>query len=110
MRLGIRKLQAYGFRTRSHHGETRNTLKQGIQAVDNAMNIWYVAAVEHGLSLGVNPNFYFHSLLQRLLRANVNGEGIAPGSRWHFELLDMDSSGREDIRNTLLPVGPLPKQ
>ena len=61
MRVGIRKLQAYGFRTRSHHGETWNTLRQGIQAVDNAMNIWYVDAIEHGLSLGINPNFYFHA-------------------------------------------------
>ena len=65
MRVGIRKLQAYGFRTRSHHGETWDTLRQGIQAVDNAMNIWHVDAVEHGLSMGINPNFYFHGLLQR---------------------------------------------
>src|SRR6185436_3621325 len=36
MRIGMRKLQAYGFRTRSHHGETWDTLRHGIQAVDNA--------------------------------------------------------------------------
>jgi hypothetical protein len=110
MRVGIRKLQAHGFRTRSHHGETWNTLRQGVQAVDNAMNIWYVDAVEHGLSLGVNPNFYFHSLLQRVLRANARGEGIAPGSREHSELLDMDSSGREGIREKLLRGAPLTEQ
>jgi adenosine deaminase len=102
MRVGMRKLQGYGFRTRSHHGETWNTLRQGVQAVDNAMNIWHVDAIEHGLSLGINPNFYFHSLLQRMLRANANSEPIADRSREHAELMDMDWSGREAIRDKLL--------
>ena len=102
MRVGMRKLQAYGFRTRSHHGETWNTLRQGIQAVDNAMNIWHVDAIEHGLSLGINPNFYFHSLLQRVLHANAKGDGVTTNSREHTELLDMDWSGREGIRDKLL--------
>jgi adenosine deaminase len=102
MRVGFRKLQAYGFRTRSHHGETWNTLRQGIQAVDNAMNIWHVEAIEHGLSLGINPNFYFHSMLQRVLRANAAGEAVVHGSREHAELLDMDWSGRDAIRDKLL--------
>src|SRR5260370_13681243 len=90
MRVGIRKLQAYGFRTRSHHGETWDTLKQGIQAVDNAMNIWYVDAIEHGSILGINPNFYFHRMLQRVLTANGRGEPVAHNTREHDELLDMD--------------------
>lgn len=107
MRVGMRKLQAYGFRTRSHHGETWNTLRQGVQAVDNAMNIWHVDAVEHGLSLGINPNFYFHSMLQRMLRANANREPIAVGSREHAELMDMDWSGRDEIRDRLLDGRPL---
>jgi adenosine deaminase len=102
MRVGMRKLQAYGFRTRSHHGETWNTLRQGIQAVDNAMNIWHVDAIEHGLSLGINPNFYFHSMLQRLLHANARGQGVAANSREHAEIMDMDWSGREGIRDRLL--------
>lgn len=102
MRVGIRKLQAYGFRTRSHHGETWDTLRQGVQAVDNAMNIWHVDAVEHGLSLGINPNFYFHSILQRVLRANRRGDALRPGSRDFAELNDMDWSGREEIRRKLL--------
>ena len=97
----MRKLQAYGFRTRSHHGETWDTLRQGIQAVDNAMNIWYVDAIEHGLSLGINPNFYFHSLLQRIL-ANRRGDAVVPGTRERAELLDPDWSGREEIRDKLL--------
>lgn len=107
MRVGIRKLQAYGFRTRSHHGETWDTLRQGVQAVDNAMNIWHVDAVEHGLSMGINPNFYFHSLLQRILGANRRGEPVEPGSREHAELLDMDWSDREEIRDKLLRGAPL---
>ena len=107
MRVGMRKLQAYGLRTRSHHGETWNTLRQGIQAVDNAMNIWHVDAIEHGLSLGINPNFYFHSMLQRILRANQAGTPIARGSREEYELLDMDTTGREAIREKLLAGEPL---
>jgi adenosine deaminase len=102
MRVGMRKLQAYGMRTRSHHGETWNTLRQGVQAVDNAMNIWYVDAIEHGLSLGINPNFYFHHMLQRVLRANRKGEAVVAGSRAHAELMDMDWSGREAIGEKLL--------
>jgi hypothetical protein len=107
MRVGMRKLQGYGFRTRSHHGETWNTLRQGVQAVDNAMNIWHVDAIEHGLSLGINPNFYFHSMLQRMLRANASQEPIAVGSREHAEMMDMDWSGREGIRDKLLNGQPL---
>jgi adenosine deaminase len=110
MRVGMRKLQGYGFRTRSHHGETWNTLRQGVQAVDNAMNIWHVDAIEHGLSLGINPNFYFHSMLQRMLRANLNREPIATGSREHAEMMDMDWTGREGIRDKLLNGDPLSAQ
>ena len=105
MRVGMRKLQAYGFRTRSHHGETWQTLRQGVQAVDNAMNIWHVDAIEHGLSLGINPNFYFHALLQRVLRANASGGAIA--SRDRAEILDMDWSNRESIRDKIINAVPL---
>jgi adenosine deaminase len=101
MRIGIRKLQAYGFGTRSHHGETWNTLRQGIQAVDNALNIWHVDAIEHGLSLGINPNYYFHRLLQRVLQANLDGRGVTPGSKEHAELMDIDWEGREPLREKL---------
>lgn len=107
LRVGMRKLQAYGFRTRSHHGETWDTLRHGVQAVDNAMNIWHVDAIEHGLSLGINPNFYFHSMLQRILRANRRGEPLAAGTREYAELMDMDTSGRESIREKLIAGTPL---
>lgn len=107
LRVGMRKLQAYGLRTRSHHGETWDTLRHGVQAVDNAMNIWHVDAIEHGLSLGINPNFYFHRILQRMFRANRAGERVTPGSREYAELMDMDMSGRESIRDKLLHGQPL---
>jgi adenosine deaminase len=107
MRVGMRKLQAYGFRTRSHHGETWNTLRQGVQAVDNAMNIWHVEAIEHGLSLGINPNFYFHSILQRSLHTNRRGEGVRAGTREHMELADMDWTGRESIFDKIVAGEPL---
>ena len=107
LRVGMRKLQAYGLRTRSHHGETWDTLRHGIQAVDNAMNIWHVDAIEHGLSLGINPNFYFHSMLQRILRANRRGEPLRSGTREYAELMDMDTSGRESIREKLIAGAPL---
>lgn len=107
MRVGMRKLQAYGFRARSHHGETWDTLRHGVQAVDNAMNIWYVDAIEHGLSLGINPNFYFHSILQRALGANRRGEPLVAGSRELLELMDMDFGGREEIREKLVRGQPL---
>jgi adenosine deaminase len=107
LRVGMRKLQAYGLRTRSHHGETWDTLRHGIQAVDNAMNIWHVDAIEHGLSLGINPNYYFHSMLQRVLRANRRGERVKQGSREFAELMDMDTSGREEIRDKLMSGVPL---
>jgi adenosine deaminase len=102
MKAGLRKLQAYGFGVRSHHGETWNTLRQGINAVDNAMNIWHVDAIEHGLSLGINPNYYFHSLLQRVVKWNRRGEAVIPGSLEHHELMDMDWNGREQIRDRVI--------
>jgi adenosine deaminase len=107
LRVGMRKLQGYGLRTRSHHGETWDTLRHGVQAVDNAMNIWHVDAIEHGLSLGINPNFYFHSILQRIVRANRAGQPLRPGTREYGELMDMDTSGRESIREKLLAGEPL---
>lgn len=90
MKYGFRKLQYRGFRLRSHHGEIWKTLRRGIQAVDNAMNIWRIDTLEHGLSLGINPNFYFHSLYQRVLKWNRRGEAIRPGTQEHNEVMEMD--------------------
>lgn len=92
MKIGFRKLQYRGFKIRSHHGEIWKTLRKGIQAVDNAMNIWRIDTLEHGLSLGINPNFYFHSLYQRVLRWNRKGEAIRPGTMEFSEVSEMDWS------------------
>jgi len=102
MQNGFRKLQYYGFQIRSHHGETWHNLRRGIQAVDNAMNIWHIDALEHGLSLGMNPNYYFHSMYQRILRWNHNGEGVRAGSLECNELKDMLWNGNTAVLEKLL--------
>ena len=90
MKNGFRKLQYRGFKIRSHHGEIWKTLRKGVQAVDNAMNIWRIDTLEHGLSLGINPNFYFHSLYQRVLKWNRRSEAIRPGTPEYNEVTEMD--------------------
>ncbi|MDF1563789.1 MAG: hypothetical protein P1V51_12145 [Deltaproteobacteria bacterium] len=102
MRLGFRKLQFAGFRLRSHHGETWRTLRLGVQAVDNAMNIWHIDTLEHGVSLGVNPNFYFHMIFEKVMEKNFQGEGVAPDSREGQELAEMDWSRQPEILDKLL--------
>lgn len=102
MKVGFRKLQSRGFGIRSHHGETWHTLKQGIQAVDNAMNIWQVDAIEHGLSLGLNPNYYFHSVFQRIRRANLHGQPIDHETVEYRELVAMDWSKHPEVLEKLL--------
>jgi hypothetical protein len=108
MKLGLRKLQYRGFRIRSHHGEVWKTLRKGIQAVDNAMNIWRIDTLEHGLSLGINPNFYFHSLFQRVLKWNRRGEAIRPGTIEFDEVNEMEwADDRLGARDKLLRGQPI---
>jgi hypothetical protein len=103
MKTGFRKLQYRGFRIRSHHGEIWRTLRRGIQAVDNAMNIWRIDTLEHGLSLGINPNFYFHSLFQRVLKWNRRGEAIKVGTPEHNEISEMDwAETQTPVRDKLI--------
>jgi adenosine deaminase len=90
MKAGLRRLQYYGFKIRSHHGETWKNLRRGIQSVDNAMNIWHIDTLEHGLSLGINPNFYFHRLYQRVLENNKAGVGLAENRPEYHEIMDMN--------------------
>lgn len=97
MRLGFRKLQFGGFSIRSHHGETWRTLRRGVQAVDNAMNIWHIDALEHGVSLGVNPNFYFHVVIERVLELNTAGKPVLRSSREGMEVDGMDWGNRRDV-------------
>lgn len=90
MKAGLRRLQYNGFKIRSHHGETWKTLRKGVQSVDNSMNIWHIDTLEHGLSLGINPNYYFHRLLQRVLDWNRDEKPIDPDSQEFRELMDME--------------------
>lgn len=101
MQQGFRKLHFKGFAIRSHHGETWHTLKKGVQAVDNALNIWHIDTLEHGLSLGINPNFYFHSLFLRLVMENERGLSVKEGSSDWKELMDMEWREHEAIREKL---------
>lgn len=107
MKVGFRKLQARGIKIRSHHGETWNTLKQGIQSVDNAMNIWHVDAVEHGLSLGINPNFYYHGLFLKMAKKNQEGQTFDPDSLEYRELIGMDWGKNRFILEKILAGTPL---
>ena len=102
MRLGLRKLHYKGFSIRSHHGETWHTLRKGVQAVDNAMNIWHIDTLEHGLSLGINPNYYYHMLFERIIAKNMEGHLITPGTSDYMELMDMDWNKSTDVRDKLV--------
>ena len=107
MQQGFRKLHYKGFSIRSHHGETWHTLKKGVQAVDNSLNIWHIDTLEHGLSLGINPNFYFHSLYRRLIIDNERGGKIRENSIEWKELMDMEWREHTDIRDKLFQGIPL---
>jgi len=102
MQQGFRKLHFKGFSIRSHHGETWHTLKKGVQAVDNALNIWHIDTLEHGLSLGINPNFYFHSLYNRIIQMNEKSEPILEKSNEFKELMDMDWKEHSSVREKLI--------
>lgn len=110
MRVGFRRLQSRGLKIRSHHGETWKTLKQGIQSVDNAMNIWHVDAVEHALSLGINPNFYFHTIYQNIMKKNEKGEALSPDSSEYKEVCSFDWGSHIDVLQKLLKGETLNEQ
>ncbi len=109
MREGFRKLQYQGFKIKSHHGETWKILRTGVQSVDNAMNIWHIDTLEHGISLGINPNFYFHRIFQHVMEINKNKHSIQTNSLYHRELEDMVWDTL-DIKNKLLKGVPLSAQ
>jgi adenosine deaminase len=106
MRSGLRRLQYQGFKIRSHHGETWKVLRLGVQSVDNALNIWHIDTLEHGLSLGINPNYYFHRLYQRTIEMNLNKIPIDPLSNEYAEIVDMDWRDK-DVLDKLLNGRPL---
>ncbi|HAZ12315.1 MAG: hypothetical protein A2X86_03670 [Bdellovibrionales bacterium GWA2_49_15] len=106
MRAGLRRLQYHGLKIRSHHGETWKILRTGIQSVDNAMNIWHIDTLEHGLSLGINPNYYFHRIYQRVMEINTMETAVEKNTQDYLELMDMmwyDTKVRQKlIRGTKL--------
>jgi adenosine deaminase len=102
MQAGFRKLQYRGLKIRSHHGETWHTLKKGIQAVDNAMNIWHIDTLEHGISLGINPNVYFHQLYQAVAQKNRTGTPISPKDPNYRELVELDWGNYKPVLDKLL--------
>ncbi|WP_413559577.1 hypothetical protein [Bdellovibrio sp. HCB209] len=102
MKSGFRKLQYRGFKIRSHHGETWHTLKKGIQAVDNAMNIWHIDTLEHGISLGINPNKYFHRLYQDFVKRNEEGKGFTEKDPLYRELTELDWADNRHVLDKLL--------
>lgn len=105
MRVGFRKLAARGIRVRSHHGETFITLKKGVQAVDNSMNIWRIDTLEHGLALGINPNVYFQSMMEQAMCINAESVPIDSGALYR-ELIEWEFTD-ESIRQKLLKGEPL---
>ncbi|GIL17575.1 MAG: hypothetical protein BroJett040_13260 [Oligoflexia bacterium] len=107
LQKGFRKLQYRGFKIRSHHGETFHTLKKGIQAVDNAMNIWHIDTLEHGLSLGINPNFYFHRLYQKVMEKNRQRQAITERDPEYKELVELDWGVYRPTLDLLLRGKPL---
>ncbi len=107
MRPGMRKLASRGFRVRSHHGETWSCLRRGVQAVDNAMNIWHIDTLEHGVSLGVNPNYFFHMVFERSMAMNVKGRPVPRESPELRELEDMDWRDSREILERLARGEPL---
>ena len=102
LQSGFRKLQYKGFKIRSHHGETWHTLRRGIQAVDNAMNIWHIDTLEHGISLGINPNRYFHRLYQKVIKENMENKPVLPQSQDHRELHELDWGNNKLVMEKLL--------
>ena len=102
LKYGLRRLHYHGFQIRSHHGETWKTLRKGVQAVDNALNIWHIDTLEHGLSLGINPNFYYHIVFERVMEENYHRRGIQLGVTDYNELLDMEWDNNEQVKDKLL--------
>lgn len=90
MKSGLRRLQYQGFKIRSHHGETWKILRLGVQSVDNALNIWHIDTLEHGLSLGINPNYYFHRLYQRIIEMNQASKPLDVTGFEYAEIMDME--------------------
>ena len=62
------------------------------------MNIWHIQTLEHGLSLGINPNYYFQVLLQEVLELNAQAKPITDSLHLR-ELEDMRHLPRQILEN-----------
>ncbi len=107
MKQGLRRLHYKGFSIRSHHGETWKTLRLGVQAVDNSMNIWHINTLEHGVSLGINPNIYFHSLYLRVLEQNQKSIPLKENTLDFNEVTEMDWTAHPEILSKIIEGAPL---
>jgi hypothetical protein len=66
------------------------------------MNIWHVDTLEHGISLGINPNFYFQRIYQETIRKNRRGEPVLPQDDVYKEILELDWSSSKFILDKIL--------
>ena len=90
MKHGFRRLQYKGLKIRSHHGESFETLRKGVQSVDNALNIWRIDTLEHGISLGINPNFYYQRIVDRVIKDNQQKIPLKEHTHEYNEVKHMD--------------------
>ena len=56
----------------------------------------------HGLSLGINPNFYFHRIFQKVITINSRLKPIDPQSIEAREINSMDWSSNPEIPKKIL--------
>ncbi len=110
MRSGLRKLQYYGFKIKSHHGETWQNLKKGIQAVDNSLNIWHINTLEHGLSLGINPNYYLHRLYQKVIDKNLKSEAYSEDTPEFHEINNLEWYDCPTVKDKIMTGIPLSEE
>jgi len=66
------------------------------------MNIWHIDTLEHGVSLSINPNFYFHRLYQESYKKNQLGEKITPQDSYYREITELDWGVYKPVLEKLL--------
>lgn len=66
------------------------------------MNIWHIDTLEHGLSLGINPNVYFQRVYQEVMKKNRAGQAITPKNDEFTELNELDWGTSKAVLDKLL--------
>ena len=59
------------------------------------MNIWHIDTLEHGISLGINPNYYFHRIIQDTIALNEQESALPKGSVLSNEIEDIQGLPEE---------------